>query len=213
MNLGLLIILIGLLGSISNLLNWRYLNYSIVRLLYYLGAVVHELSHAVFCFFTGAEIIEINIFSKKPHVIHLKSKLPFLGEVLISLAPIIGGLVFLFLINKYFLKNSFIVPDLSGWKNILTAPFKILAQLNFSNWRSWLMILLFLNVGAMIGPSWKDLKNIWPAIIILLFFDYPLFNYFGLLVISLILTNIFIQIILMLIIEIIKIFWNSLFFV
>ena len=204
MNLGLLIILISLLGNISNQLNWRYLNYSIVRLLYYLGAVVHELSHAFFCLLTGAKISEINIFSKQPHVTHYKSDVPFLGELLISLAPIAGGLLFLFLINKYYLENYILIPQLYNWQSILIGPLKILSQINFLNWKSWIIILLSLNIGAMIGPSWQDLKNIWPIIIVLCFFQNSLFDRFGLLVIFLILANIFIQISLILIIEIIK---------
>ena len=134
MNLGLLIILISLLGATSNWLNGKFLNYKIVRLLYYLGAVVHETSHAIFCFLTGAEIVEINFFSKQPHVIHLKSKLPFLGELLISLAPIIGGLFFIFLINRYYLETSFIIPPLNNWQDVWAAPIKILAQINLLNW-------------------------------------------------------------------------------
>lgn len=204
MNIGVLVILISLLGNVSNWLNWRYLNYSIVRLLYYLGAVIHELSHALFCLLTGATIVEISIFSKKPHVVYSKPKLPFIGKLLISLAPIVGGLLFLFLINKYYLANYFIIPQFSDWKSILIAPLKLLSQINLFTWQSWVMILLFLNVGAMIGPSWRDLKNIWPIIIILFFFKYSLFTSLGLLVIILILTNTLIQITLILVIEIIK---------
>jgi hypothetical protein len=165
------------------------------------GVVVHELSHAFFCLLTDAKIIKISIFSKQPHVTHSKSTVPFLGELLISLAPIIGGLFFLFLINKYWLESSFIIPPLYSWQSILTAPFKIFAQINFLSWKSWIMILLFLNVGAMIGPSWQDLKNIWPIIIVLLFFKDPFLAYFDFLAITLVLTNILVQIVLILVIQ------------
>ena len=196
MNLGILIILIALLGYISNWLNWRYLNYSAVRLLFYVGAFLHELSHIIFCRLTGATITGGNIFSRKPHVIHSKPKLPLIGQLLISLAPIIGGLLFLFLINKYYLVNYFEIPQFSDWQSVLIAPLNLLSQINLLDWQSWLMILLFLNVGAMIGPSLQDLKNIWPIMIILLFVESPLLINLSLLVIILILTNIIIQIIL-----------------
>ena len=74
------------------------------------------------------------------------------------------------------------------------------------------MILFFLNVGAMIGPSWQDLKNIWPMLIILLFFSYSLFDYLGFLAIVLILINILIQISFIIIIKIIKLVFGSLVF-
>ena len=201
MNLGILIILIALLGYISNWLNWRYLNYSVVRLLFYVGAFLHELSHVIFCRLTGATITGGNIFSRKPHVIHSKPKLPFIGQLLISLAPIIGGLLFLFLINKYYLVNYFEIPQFSDWQSALIAPLSLLSQINLLDWQSWLMILLFLNVGAMIGPSLQDLKNIWPIMIILLFIKCSPLLSLSLLVIILILTNIIIQIILILVIR------------
>ena len=205
MNLGLLIILITTLGTVSNWLNWRFLDYSVVRWFYYLGAVVHELSHAIFCFLTRAKIVEIKIFSEKPHVTHTKAKLPIIGEMLISLAPIAGGLLVLFLINKYFLVGHFRIPEFSNWQDVFLAPFKLLPQINLFSWQSWLTILLFLNVGAMIGPSLQDLKNIWPVILILFFFNYSWLANLGLIVIILILTNILIQFILTLFIWIIKI--------
>ena len=204
MNLGILIILIALLGYISNWLNWRYLNYSVVRLLFYVGAVIHELSHIIFCRLTGATITGGNIFSRKPHVIHSKPALPLIGQLLISLAPIIGGLLFLFLINKCYLVNYFEIPQFSDWQSVLIAPLNLLSQINLFDWQSWLMILLFLNVGAMIGPSLQDLKNIWPIMIILLFIKCSLLLNLSLLVIILILTNIIIQIILILVIRIVK---------
>ncbi len=196
--------MIALLGYISNWLNWRYLNYSTVRLLFYVGAFLHELSHIIFCRLTGATITGGNIFSRKPQLIHSKPKLPFIGQLLISLAPIIGGLLFLFLINKYYLVNHFEIPQFSDWQSVLIAPLNLLSQINLFNWQSWLMILLFLNIGAMIGPSLQDLKNIWPIMIILLFVESPLLISLSLLVIILILTNIIIQIILILVIRTVK---------
>ncbi|MCX6721961.1 MAG: M50 family metallopeptidase [Candidatus Staskawiczbacteria bacterium] len=204
MNLGLLIIIISLLGSASNWLNWRFLNYKIIHLLYYLGAFIHECSHALLCLLTGAKIVEFSAFSKQPHVSYYKSKLPILGSLLISLAPIIGGLFFLFIINKYYFQDYFVIPQLHVWQDIFAAPIKVLFSINLLSWKNWIMIFFFLNIGAMIGPSWQDLKNIWLIIIVLFFFNYPVFDYLGLLVIVLILTNILIQIILILVIEIVK---------
>ena len=205
MNLGFLIIIISILGSISNWLNWRYLNYSIVRLLYYLGALVHEISHAIFAILTGAKILEFKVFSSQPQVIHSKPKLPFLGQMLISLAPIIGGIFFLFVIDHFLLKDYFTLPQFTNIQSIPNTLIKIFTQINLLSWKNWLMILLFLNVGAMISPSWQDLKNIWPAIIILLFFSNSSLAYFSLLAIILIIINIFIQFILILTTKIIKI--------
>jgi hypothetical protein len=195
MNLGLLIILITALGYLSNQLNGRWLNFKIVRWLYYLGAVVHELSHALACLLVGARITELKIFDHQPRVTHTRPKLPLIGQIIISLAPLAGGLIFFYLLNKYALNNYFFIPTLTGLSDVKTAAGQLLQQINLLNWQSWVMILLSLNSGAMIGPSAQDLKNIWPALIIMLFISWPQFTSFGLLIISLIVINIILQLV------------------
>lgn len=163
---------------------------------------MHETSHALVCIATGAKIEEFKVFSPQPHVIHRKSKLPLAGELFISFAPIAGGLLFLFLINRYLLGNYFVAPPLSNWRDIFIEPLKLLLQINLFQWQSWVMILLFFNVGAMLGPSTQDLKNIWPLLIILFFVKSAFFADLGLMALSLILTNIAIQLIIVLVLKI-----------
>jgi hypothetical protein len=182
-NIGVIIILIAALGYLSNFLNWRYLNNGVIRFLYYIGALVHEMSHAVLCVLTGAKIEEFTVFSDQPRVVHRKSRIPFLGELLISAAPIAGGLLFLFLVNHYLLGNHFTLTAAS------------LLQINIFQWQSWVMILLLFNAGAMLGPSTQDLKNIWPVLIVLLFINYAPLAAFGLAALALIAANIVFQII------------------
>lgn len=206
MNLGILIILITLSGYISNWINWRYLNYKLIHLLYFIGAFVHETSHAAACFLTGARIEEYDIFSRQPRVVYSPNpRIPLIGRVLISLAPLVGGLSFVFLINHCWLSGYFSLPQISDWRDVPLIPFKLLSQISLSGWRSWVMVLLFLNVGAMIGPSIKDLKNIWPVFPVFFFIKSPVFINFSFLIIGLILTNIVIQFSLILLINSIKI--------
>lgn len=195
-NLGIVVVLITVVGYISNFLNWRYLNYRITHLLYYVGAFVHETSHAVLCILTGAKIEEFRIFSEQPRVIHRKSKLPLLGGLLISSAPIAGGLLFLFLVNRYLLGNYFAMPQVSSlhdWQSVLIEPLKLLSQINPFQWQSWVMILLSFNAGAMLGPSAQDLKNVWPMLILLFLITSPFIVSVGLTALSLIFANIVLQ--------------------
>ena len=93
-----------------------------------MGALVHETSHAVLCVLTGAKIREFTVFAEQPRVVHDRSRLPFVGELLISAAPIAGGLLFLFLINRYLLGNYFVPPqvaDWQDWRSVLVAPLRI----------------------------------------------------------------------------------------
>ena len=196
MNIGLSIILVVLFGYISNWLNWRYLNFKITHLLYYLGALIHESSHAFLCIITGAKIYEFEVFSSQPHVTHSRPKLPLIGNVLISSAPIFGGLFFLFIINHYFLGNYLVINSIpNNWEKVLFEPLKMLSQIQIFKWQSWIMIILLINVGAMLGPSIQDIKNIWPILIILLFVKSFFFANICFVALSLILVNIFIQII------------------
>ena len=182
-DIGVIIILITALGYLSNFLNWRYLNNGVIRFLYYIGALVHETSHAVLCVLTGAKIEEFTVFSTQPRVVHRKSRIPFLGELLISAAPIAGGLLFLFLVNRYLLGNYF-APTAAS-----------LLQINIFQWQSWVMILLLFNAGAMLGPSTQDLKNVWPVLIVLLFIHYAPLAAFGFVALGLIAANIVFQLI------------------
>jgi hypothetical protein len=203
-NLGAVILLIAAFGYFSNFLNWRYLNYGVVQLLYYIGAIVHETSHAILCLLTGAKIERFSVFSNQPQVVHQKSKIPFVGELLISSAPIAGGLLFLFLINHYLLGDYFVasLPQIlqwQQWRSLLVLPLQLIAQIDLLQWQSWVMILLFFNVGAMLGPSPQDLKNVWPMLILLFFVPVfwvtrPLIA-MGLMAISLIAVNIILQVV------------------
>ncbi|MDD5547954.1 MAG: hypothetical protein PHN74_03640 [Candidatus Pacebacteria bacterium] len=194
MNLGIIIILITALAFLSNLLNWKFLNSKITYFLYCIGAFIHEISHAIVCIITFAKIERFEVFSRTPQVIHRKSRLPIIGELLISFAPIAGGLLFLFSINNYLLGNYFELPAIYKWQDILSAPLNLISQINFLEWQSWIMILLFINTGAMLGPSLRDLKNVWLPLIILFFIDSAPLVSLGLLAISFILINIAIQI-------------------
>ncbi len=195
-SLGVVIVLIAVFGYVSNFLNWRYLNYRIIRFLYYIGAFVHETSHAILCILTGAKIEKFTVFSDQPQVAHRRSKVPLVGELLISAAPIAGGLAFLFLVNRYLLGNYFIVPQFSGWhdwQDIFVGPLRLLSQIDLFRWQSWVAILLSFNAGAMLGPSPRDLKNVWPALILLFFVHSTFLTNIGQAALGLIFANIILQ--------------------
>jgi hypothetical protein len=138
------------------------------------------------------------VFAEQPQVVHRKSKIPFLGELLISAAPIVGGLLFLFLINRFALGNYFMMPSVQfsswlDWRSMLVAPLSLLIQINLLRWQSWVAILLCFNVGAMLGPSTRDLKNVWPMLVLLFFVKLPLLVSLALAALSLIFFNIILQ--------------------
>lgn len=197
MSVGIILILVVLSGYVSNWINWKFLNYRITHYLYYVGAFVHESSHALMCLCMLAPIEEFEVLSDQPHVAYRKSRIPFVGNLFISAAPIFGGMLFLFLLNHFVFGNFFtpVIPsfDVQG---LLWAPFALLGQLDIIHWQSYVMLLLLINVGAMIGPSLQDMKNMWFLLILLFFVQVPSLEQFGLMAFCLILANIFLQIIL-----------------
>ncbi|MEK7088874.1 MAG: M50 family metallopeptidase [Patescibacteria group bacterium] len=206
--IGMVIILISILGYISNWINWRFLNYKINYLLYYLGTFIHETSHAIACLLTGSKISQYKVFVQQPHIVYSNPRLPLIGNLLISIAPMFGGLLFLFLVNKYFLANQFIMPPFTNWKLFLNDFLNFLKQIDMVQWKNLIVIFLFLNIGATIGSSWQDLKNVWFLIFLLIFISWPFFTHLGLLATALILINIIFQAILTIIISVIKIFYR-----
>lgn len=172
--LWLAIPLVALVGSVSNWLNWRFLDFRVTRLLYYVGAFVHESSHALACLVTGARIQEFKPFSSQPRVVHGRSRIPVLGSAIISSAPIFGGIAFLYLLDRHVLGGAFGVGLVaSDWKALLLAPIGILSGINLATWQGWAVVALILNAGAMIGPSFQDLKNMWVALVVLFFLPSP----------------------------------------
>ncbi|PIZ99025.1 MAG: hypothetical protein COX77_02745 [Candidatus Komeilibacteria bacterium CG_4_10_14_0_2_um_filter_37_10] len=205
-NLGFLIIIISLVGYLSNWLNVCWLNFRITQWLYFLGAFIHELSHAILCILTGAKIVEFKVFSRQPHVSHLSSRLPLIGQLLISIAPIFGGLFFLYAINYYLLQNYFVLAVPQDIWQVLAMPVGLFYQFNFLQWQTWLFLILMINSGAMIGLSWQDLKNFWPLLLIGLFVNAPFVTPYLFLAISLLVCNVILQLMLILIIKLILLF-------
>lgn len=207
MTLGIIILLIVIFGFFSNWLNGHYLNFKITHYLYYIGAFVHESSHAIMCLLTGAKVQEYSVFSAQPHVTHTKSRLLIIGGILISSAPIFGGILFLFLIN-YFLPsaNITLIKEVTDWKEILLIPLDLIKNINILSWHGIVLIMLLLNSGAMIGPSLQDMKNIWFVFIPFLFFSIPYVNSLCFTAFIIILANIYIQVLLILLIKCLSVF-------
>lgn len=127
------------------------------------GVIVHELSHAFGCLITGAKITKISLFSKDGGCVeHQKSPIPIFGPIIISMAPlIIGIIIFFFLAKIIHLEN--ICNINSTFINIKS----IYKNIDFTNWGNILIIYLLLSVAVTMTPSWQDLVNIIIPIIIL----------------------------------------------
>ena len=147
---------------LSNSIGKRY------RLFVAPGVILHELSHAFMCFFTGAPVTGISMFKKEGgEVRHGKSKIPILGPILISIAPFITGAVAIYFLSKMVgidnlnIQNLSITPD-----GVISWARDVFNGLDVRNFKTWVGIYLILSVAVTMTPSLKDVLNMLFSLII-----------------------------------------------
>lgn len=73
--------------------------YLVYYALLFPGVVIHEFSHLLACWLTGAKIKDVEFFSASGgHVTHSKPRLKYVGMFLISLFPLLVGIALIFLL-------------------------------------------------------------------------------------------------------------------
>lgn len=133
------------------------------------GVILHELSHALLCLLTGAKITRIALFDKEGgSVTHEKSKIPLIGQALISLAPFVFGVVAIYILaNKLGVNSSRI--DFTN-PNFLDYGLRVkesILSINFSNYKNIIILYLICSVAITLMPSKDDFKNmIIPGVIL-----------------------------------------------
>jgi|GEM_PF-689982 len=132
------------------------------------GVILHELSHAFFCVITGAKIVKISFFEKDGgKVEHEKSKIPLLGQALISFAPLFFGIVAVFFLARFLgLKSELIDLQDINYSDFLANAKILLKSLNFHSYLNWLLLYLVLSVAVTMTPSTEDFKNAMIFIVI-----------------------------------------------
>lgn len=105
------------------------------------GVIVHEYAHALGCVLTGARIREIRLFEERGgRVVHEESRLA-LGEGIISVAPIFGASLAVWLLARA------LVPSFVGF-----------GDLEISSWQFLVFAYLAASITAAMAPSVQDLK-------------------------------------------------------
>ncbi|MDZ7798268.1 MAG: hypothetical protein U5L76_01470 [Patescibacteria group bacterium] len=149
------------------------------------GVMVHELSHAVMCLFMLAPVRKISFFSRQGgYVEHGRSRFGFLGNTLISIAPIFGISLGLWLII-YLFNFSLDINSIDfglGFSDNLWVLFKSAWQLiktNWSSWPFWIFIYLVISLTSSLAPSKKDFQNAFWGLVFISILAYLVF-YLGL---------------------------------
>lgn len=145
-----------------------------MRTLYYLirapGVVVHECSHILGCLLTGAAITKVVFFSREGgSVTYTRPKLPLLGDVIISSAPlfciplVLTGLTWCF---STFLGCTFpsfpASVDSAGALHALAGSIADLFTQNLvTAFHPGFLLYLYLTLSLVlsVAPSMQDIKN------------------------------------------------------
>ena len=172
-NIFLWLIVLFLFSFILNSL-WKRIFYGKkYRIFLAPGVIIHELSHALACRITGVKIKEINFFLwDGGYVKYNKSKIPILGEFLISFAPILGGIVALFIFSLIFGLRipleivNFQQPFFYG-VGIAIQEIPYFIKQNWLKWQFWVFIYLVISIIICLVPSKTDIKNASGGVLII----------------------------------------------
>jgi hypothetical protein len=149
------------------------------------GTIAHEMCHAVVALLMGARITKFSVIPSGDslgHVEYTSPKIPIIGNVAISIAPLIGCPAILLLISGYFGINFNFPPAsfeiLAGSRFLLDGTFSFITGLDYLNWKTYVFLYLALTLGAGAAPSKTDILGMLPGLIIIVAVIYAL-NYLG----------------------------------
>jgi len=159
------------------------------------GTIAHETSHAIVALLMGARITKFSVIpsgNTLGHVEYTPPKIPFLGNAVISIAPLIGCPAILLLISRYFGVHFDFPPGsfdiLAETRFLINGTFSFITGLDYLNWKTYIFLYLALTLGAGAAPSKTDMMSMLPGLIIIVAAIYAL-NYAG--VNILVLYNVF----------------------
>jgi len=130
------------------------------------GIVLHELAHFLCAILTGTPVSEVKFFSATGgHVIHAKPRIPVVGQLIISFAPLAIGIVAVFFLCKLIpiaISYPWSIPYLS-----IPVPVpELLAGFHFIY---ILWIYLILSITLTLLPSKQDVLAALAGIIVTIF--------------------------------------------
>lgn len=154
----------------------------LLRFWLYPGVAVHELSHATACLPALAKVKSIVLLRAdgSGEVVHDEPRVPVLGMILISLAPLAGGPLVLVLLNSL-LDNPLAFRGQvtgNGARSFVFIGhlleftwYDVVAAIEYGRWLSWeiyVVLIATVSISLTMVPSDQDLKNASKSIVIVL---------------------------------------------
>jgi hypothetical protein len=134
------------------------------------GVIVHECSHILGCIITGAKIKNVVFFSERGgSVTYTSSKIPYIGDVVISTAPLVcipmvlAGLTWVFsqYLGCVFPPMPVAVNSMDALYGLVITIAILFTQNLIFRFNPWFLIYLYLTVTLVLSlaPSAQDMKN------------------------------------------------------
>jgi hypothetical protein len=134
------------------------------------GVVLHECAHVLGCLLTGARVRKIVFFSKDGgSVTYTRPALPYIGDVVISTAPLFVLPLALSFITRVFV--TFLGCTVPAFPATITSPGAVLDLMGailytfsdnlLTRFNGWFLLYLYLTLSLVlsVAPSTQDMKN------------------------------------------------------
>lgn len=125
------------------------------------GVIIHELSHSFACLITGAKVTELSVFEQEGgHVTHSQPKIPVIGTILISFAPLIFGILLIYILSlKFGIIDVKLFTTGVSRQAISDANSGIIKNLMSFSLKNWIIFYLTISIAVTMNPSRKDVAN------------------------------------------------------
>ena len=188
----ILILTLFVLQRLVFLLSAKILDGKVIYLSAWVGAPIHELSHALFCFIFGHKVQKIVLFNPDKrgtlgyvtHSYNNRNIWQVMGNFFIGIAPLFGGLLGLYLVTWLLLDdavNFFNLLRASTFQNLANIQLSQLVLLNeqiiqfiesayiVSPIKVIIWAYLCAAISLHLSPSKEDLKGAWVGFFIFIF--------------------------------------------
>ena len=188
----ILILTLFVLQRLVFLLSAKILDGKVIYLSAWVGAPIHELSHALFCFIFGHKVQKIVLFNPDKrgtlgyvtHSYNNRNIWQVMGNFFIGIAPLFGGLLGLYLVTWLLLDdavNFFNLLRVSTFQNLANIQLSQLVLLNeqiiqfiesayiVSPIKVIIWAYLCAAISLHLSPSKEDLKGAWVGFFIFIF--------------------------------------------
>ena len=148
------VVLVFILSFLANrfLVGWIPANLYLILL--FPGVVLHELAHGAFSILTGTPIHSIKLFSREGgHVVHGQPRIPVVGQLIISFAPLVVGLAL-----ATYLVSILPLETNSQW-SMTFYKFNLALPRIEHGWQTldFVWLYLFLSIILTLTPSKQDI--------------------------------------------------------